>query len=102
MISLRSLTIKYFPRKTSHYNFLNLAFLLHLRSVETIEEYESSASIEEFRNKYREVNKYASMLREKNSWQCGMHAAEVVVAKDDYISQYVPIETRKDKASVLT
>jgi len=65
-----------------------------LKTVETFEEYESSNSTEEFRKKYPEVTKYASMLRGKIRGN-GMHAAGVVVAKDD-ISQYVPIETRKD------
>jgi len=65
-----------------------------LKGVETFEEYETSASTEEFRKKYPEVTKYASMLRGKIRGN-GMHAAGVVVAKDD-ISKYVPIETRKD------
>ncbi len=65
-----------------------------LKGVETFEEYESSKSTEEFRKKYPEVTKYASMLRGKIRGN-GMHAAGVVVAKDD-ISNYVPIETRKD------
>jgi DNA polymerase III subunit alpha len=65
-----------------------------LKGVETFEEYETSQSTEEFRKKYPEVTKYASMLRGKIRSN-GMHAAGVVVAKDD-ISKYVPIETRKD------
>ena len=65
-----------------------------LKSVETFEEYESSVNTEEFRQRYPEVTKYASMLRGKIRGN-GMHAAGVVVAKDD-ISKYVPIETRKD------
>jgi DNA polymerase III subunit alpha len=65
-----------------------------LKGVETFEEYESSPSTDEFRKKYPEVTKYASMLRGKIRSN-GMHAAGVVVAKDD-ISKYVPIETRKD------
>ena len=65
-----------------------------LKGVETFEEYESSPSTEEFRKKYPEITKYASMLRGKIRGN-GMHAAGVVVAKDD-ISKYVPIETRKD------
>jgi DNA polymerase-3 subunit alpha len=65
-----------------------------LKGVETFEEYESSPSTEEFRKKYPEVTKYASRLRGKIRGN-GMHAAGVVVAKDD-ISKYVPIETRKD------
>ena len=65
-----------------------------LKGVETFEEYEANPSTEEFRKKYPEVTKYASMLRGKIRGN-GMHAAGVVVAKDD-ISKYVPIETRKD------
>jgi DNA polymerase III subunit alpha len=65
-----------------------------LKTVETFEEYETNSSTEEFRKKYPEVTKYASMLRGKIRGN-GMHAAGVVVARDD-ISQYVPIETRKD------
>ena len=65
-----------------------------LKNIETFEEYESSPSTQEFRDKYPEVTKYASMLRGKIRSN-GMHAAGVVVAKDD-ISKYVPIETRKD------
>ena len=65
-----------------------------LKGIETFEEYESSISTEEFRKKYPEITKYASMLRGKIR-SSGMHASGVVVAKDD-ISKYVPIETRKD------
>ena len=65
-----------------------------LKGVETFDEYEISSSTAEFRAKYPEVTKYASMLRGKIRGN-GMHAAGVVVAKDD-ISKYVPIETRKD------
>ena len=65
-----------------------------LKHVETFEEYETSPNTAEFRQKYPEVTKYASMLRGKIRGN-GMHAAGVVVAKDD-ISKYVPIETRKD------
>jgi len=65
-----------------------------LKGVESFDEYEVSPSTAEFRAKYPEVTKYASMLRGKIRSN-GMHAAGVVVAKDD-ISKYVPIETRKD------
>ena len=65
-----------------------------LKNIESFEEYENSSDTEEFRKKYPEVTKYASMLRGKIRSN-GMHAAGVVVAKDD-ISKYVPIETRKD------
>lgn len=65
-----------------------------LKGIQTFEEYESSESTEEFRKKYPEITKYASMLRGKIR-SSGMHASGVVVAKED-ISNYVPIETRKD------
>ena len=47
-----------------------------LKNVETFEEYESSPSTLEFRNKYPEVTKYASMLRGKIRGN-GMHAAGI-------------------------
>jgi len=71
-----------------------------LKGVETFDEYESSPSTEEFRKKYPEVTKYASMLRGKIRGN-GMHASGVVVAKDD-ISKYVPIETRKDPSESVS
>ncbi len=71
-----------------------------LKGIETFEEYESSASTEEFRKKYPEITKYASMLRGKIR-SSGMHASGVVVAKDD-ISKYVPIETRVDPSEPVS
>lgn len=71
-----------------------------LKGIETFEEYESSPSTEEFRKKYPEITKYASMLRGKIR-SSGMHASGVVVAKDD-ISKYVPIETRKDPSESVS
>jgi DNA polymerase-3 subunit alpha len=71
-----------------------------LKGVETFDEYEISSSTAEFRAKYPEVTKYASMLRGKIRGN-GMHAAGVVVAKDD-ISKYVPIETRKDPSDSVS
>jgi DNA polymerase-3 subunit alpha len=71
-----------------------------LKNVETFEEYESSADTLEFRKKYPEVTKYAAKLRGKIRSN-GMHAAGVVVAKDD-ISKYVPIETRKDPDDLVS
>jgi len=68
-----------------------------LKGVETFEEFESSSSTLEFRQKYPEVIKFASQLRGRIRSN-GMHAAGVVVAKDD-ISKYVPIETRKDPSN---
>jgi len=71
-----------------------------LKAVETFEEFESSSSTEEFRRKYPEVVKFASQLRGRIRSN-GMHAAGVVVAKDD-ISKYVPIETRKDPDNMVS
>ena len=71
-----------------------------LKSVETFEEFESSPSTDEFRKKYPEVVKFASQLRGRIRSN-GMHAAGVVVAKDD-ISKYVPIETRKDPDNMVS
>jgi DNA polymerase III subunit alpha len=68
-----------------------------LKGVEAFEEFESSSSTLEFRQKYPEVIKFASQLRGRIRSN-GMHAAGVVVAKDD-ISKYVPIETRKDPSN---
>ena len=71
-----------------------------LKSVETFEEFETSSSTQEFRDKYPEVVKFASQLRGRIRSN-GMHAAGVVVAKDD-ISKYVPIETRKDPDNMVS
>jgi len=71
-----------------------------LKAVETFEEFESSPSTDEFRRKYPEVVKFASQLRGRIRSN-GMHAAGVVVAKDD-ISKYVPIETRKDPDNMVS
>ena len=65
-----------------------------LKGIETFEDFESNPNAEWFRDKYPEVMKYASMLRGKIR-AVGMHAAGVVVANEP-ISNYVPIETRKD------
>jgi len=71
-----------------------------LKSVETFEEFETSSSTQEFRDKYPEVVKFASQLRGRIRSN-GMHAAGVVVAKDD-ISKYVPIKTRKDPDNMVS
>ena len=65
-----------------------------LKGIETFEDFETNPNAEWFREKYPEVTKYASMLRGKIR-AVGMHAAGVVVANQP-ISNYVPIETRKD------
>jgi DNA polymerase-3 subunit alpha len=65
-----------------------------LKSVDTFEDYVDSPNTREFRNKYPEVEWLA------NNWRgrirsTGVHAAGVVVAKDD-LRNYAPIETRED------
>ena len=65
-----------------------------LKGIETFEDLESNPNAEWFRDQYPEVMQYASMLRGKIR-AVGMHAAGVVVANQP-ISNYVPIETRKD------
>lgn len=65
-----------------------------LKGIETFEDFERSLNAAWFREKYPEVIEYASKLRGKIRGN-GMHAAGVVVAKED-ISKYVPMETRKD------
>ena len=65
-----------------------------LKGIETFEDLESNPNAEWFRDKYPEVMQYASLLRGKIRG-VGMHAAGVVVANQP-ISNYVPIETRKD------
>jgi DNA polymerase-3 subunit alpha len=65
-----------------------------LKGIETFEDLENNPNADWFRDKYPEVMKYASMLRGKIR-AVGMHAAGVVVSKEP-ISNYVPIETRKD------
>jgi DNA polymerase-3 subunit alpha len=65
-----------------------------LKGIETFEDFETNPNSEWFREKYPEVMQYANMLRGKIR-AVGMHAAGVVVANQP-ISNYVPIETRKD------
>ena len=65
-----------------------------LKGIETFEDFETNPNAAWFRDQYPEVVKYASMLRGKIR-AVGMHAAGVVVANQP-ISNYVPIETRKD------
>jgi DNA polymerase-3 subunit alpha len=65
-----------------------------LKGIETFEDLESNPNALWFREEYPEVMKYASMLRGKIRG-VGMHAAGVVVANQP-ISNFVPIETRKD------
>lgn len=65
-----------------------------LKSVTTFEEFQTSDSTAEFREKYPEVEKLADQLRGRIR-NTGMHAAGVVIAKEP-IAKYAPIETAKD------
>ena len=65
-----------------------------LKSVDTFEDYLESPNTKEFRMKYPEVTWLAEKLRGKIR-SVGVHAAGVVVAKDE-IRNYAPIESRED------
>jgi DNA polymerase-3 subunit alpha len=65
-----------------------------LKSIDTFEDYLESPNTKEFRMKYPEVTWLAEKLRGKIR-SVGVHAAGVVVAKDD-IRNYAPIESRED------
>ena len=65
-----------------------------LKSVDTFEDFVESPNTKEFRAKYPEVTWLAERLRGKIR-SVGVHAAGVVVAKDD-IRKYAPIESRED------
>jgi len=65
-----------------------------LKSVDTFEDFVDSPNTKEFRAKYPEVTWLAEKLRGKIR-SVGVHAAGVVVAKDD-IRKYAPVESRED------
>jgi DNA polymerase-3 subunit alpha len=65
-----------------------------LKSVDTFEDYLESPNTKEFRTRYPEVTWLAERLRGKIR-SVGVHAAGVVVAKDD-IRKFAPIESRED------
>ena len=65
-----------------------------LKSVDTFEDYLESPNTKEFRAKYPEVTWLAERLRGKIR-SVGVHAAGVVVAKDE-IRKYAPMESRED------
>ena len=65
-----------------------------LKSVDTFEDYLDSPNTKEFRTKYPEVTWLAERLRGKIR-SVGVHAAGVVVAKDE-IRKYAPMESRED------
>jgi DNA polymerase-3 subunit alpha len=65
-----------------------------LKSVDTFEDFLESSNTREFRTKYPEVTWLAERLRGRIR-SVGVHAAGVVVAKDD-IRKYAPVESRED------
>jgi DNA polymerase-3 subunit alpha len=65
-----------------------------MKSVDTFEDFMESPNTKEFRIKYPEVIWLAERLRGKIR-SVGVHAAGVVVAKDD-IRKYAPVESRED------
>ena len=65
-----------------------------LKSVDTFEDFLESPNTKEFRTKYPEVTWLAERLRGRIR-SVGVHAAGVVVAKDD-IRKYAPVESRED------
>ena len=65
-----------------------------MKQIDTFEDYMESPNTKEFRAKYPEVTWLAERLRGKIR-NVGVHAAGVVVAKDD-IRKFAPIESRED------
>ena len=65
-----------------------------LKSVDTFEDFIDSSNTKEFRTRYPEVVWLAERLRGRIR-SVGVHAAGVVVAKDD-IRKYAPVESRED------
>ena len=65
-----------------------------LKQVDTFEDFVDSPNTKEFRIKYPEVTWLSERLRGKIR-SVGVHAAGVVVAKDD-IRKYAPVESRED------
>jgi DNA polymerase-3 subunit alpha len=65
-----------------------------MKSIDTFEDFMDSPNTKEFRMKYPEVVWLAERLRGKIR-SVGVHAAGVVVAKDD-IRKYAPVESRED------
>ncbi len=65
-----------------------------MKSIDTFEDFMESPNTKEFKIKYPEVVWLAERLRGKIR-SVGVHAAGVVVAKDD-IRKYAPVESRED------
>jgi DNA polymerase-3 subunit alpha len=71
-----------------------------LKQVDTFEEFETSPNAFWFRERYPEVTELARSLRGKIR-SVGMHAAGMVVAKDELV-KFAPIETRSDKDDAVS
>ena len=71
-----------------------------MKSIDTFEDFMDSPNTKEFRMKYPEVVWLAERLRGKIR-SVGVHAAGVVVAKDD-IRKYAPVESRADASDSVS
>jgi DNA polymerase-3 subunit alpha len=71
-----------------------------MKSIDTFEDFIESPNTKEFRTKYPEVVWLADRLRGRIR-SVGVHAAGVVVAKDD-IRKYAPVESRADASDLVS
>ena len=71
-----------------------------MKSIDTFEDFIESPNTREFRNKYPEVVWLADRLRGRIR-SVGVHAAGVVVAKDD-LRKYAPVESRADASDLVS
>jgi DNA polymerase III subunit alpha len=71
-----------------------------MKSIDTFEDFVESPNTKEFRNKYPEVLWLADKLRGRIR-SVGVHAAGVVVAKDD-LRKYAPVESRADASDLVS
>jgi DNA polymerase-3 subunit alpha len=71
-----------------------------MKSIDTFEDFVDSPNTKEFRSKYPEVLWLADRLRGRIR-SVGVHAAGVVVAKDD-LRKYAPVESRADASDLVS
>ena len=71
-----------------------------MKSIDTFEDFVDSPNTKEFRTKYPEVLWLADRLRGRIR-SVGVHAAGVVVAKDD-LRKYAPVESRADASDLVS
>ena len=71
-----------------------------MKSIDTFEDFVESPNTREFRTKYPEVLWLADRLRGRIR-SVGVHAAGVVVAKDD-LRKYAPVESRADASDLVS